>query len=272
MKRSVPLLISMAISVAFVLVHLMGWASPECTALRDYCRRQGIHLLEDGAQAFGVRLSETNPSNPSSPVTRGVFAGARIATMSFYPAKVIGGCMDGGAICCNDEPLALHVRKLCNHGRSAHFRYDAVGWNSRMSGLQAVWLREMVARAEAIVAARRRIESRYHEELGDLNARLKWHTAPDHVHGNGYLAVCQLREGNLEDFLAALRREGIDVRRVYPESIAQQAPARDALRSSSLEHSEGFCRRVFNLPLFFGMSDEQFEAVHRAVKRCIEEA
>lgn len=252
---------------AFVLVHLMGWASPECEAIRNFCREAGIDLLEDGAQAFGVRIA-----TDEEPSGRSVFEGARIATLSFYPAKVIGGCMDGGAIFCNDEALAARVRKLCNHGRSAHFSYDEVGWNSRMSGLQAVWLKEMVAAAPDVLAARCRLEEKYHQQLGDLGGRLHWHRAPEGVRGNGYLAVCQLLEGNLDVFLAALRREGIGLGRVYPAGIAKQPPAKGALRSSKLEQSEAFCRRVFNLPLFFGMTDLQFETVKATVERCIEEA
>ena len=67
---------------AAILVHLFGWASARVEDFRSFARERRILLLEDAAQAFGVRTG-------SAPL----LAGAQAATLSFFPAKVIGAPM-----------------------------------------------------------------------------------------------------------------------------------------------------------------------------------
>ena len=162
---------------AAVLVHLMGWATPELARFRAFCRERKILLVEDGAQSFGVEVAG-----------RPVFAGAQISTLSFYPAKVIGGCMDGGAILTDDPVLAATAKTLCNHGRAAHYSYSHVGWNSRMGGMQAIYLLEFLAAFDEILADRRRTEARYLEAAAGWSG-VTVHRAPDGVRGNAYLSV-----------------------------------------------------------------------------------
>ena len=92
--------------------------------------RENIILIEDGAQAFGSLLA----NNES------IFHNAAISTLSFYPAKVLGGAGDGGAILTQNDDYAQKARQLANHGRSEHYSYDYVGWNSRLDALQAAYL------------------------------------------------------------------------------------------------------------------------------------
>jgi UDP-2-acetamido-2-deoxy-ribo-hexuluronate aminotransferase len=106
---------------AAILVHLFGWTSARLLEIRAFCKERGIALLEDGAQCIGVEaLGEP------------ILARASVGTLSFYPAKVVGGAMDGGAITLQTETDEALVRSLCNHGRSDHYAYAHVGWNSRM--------------------------------------------------------------------------------------------------------------------------------------------
>src|SRR5262245_46039771 len=68
-----------------ILVHLYGWASSQLSEIRTFSAGRDIRLIEDAAQAIGVVAGG-----------RPLLADATLATLSFYPAKVIGGCMDGG--------------------------------------------------------------------------------------------------------------------------------------------------------------------------------
>ncbi|MCC6528311.1 MAG: aminotransferase class I/II-fold pyridoxal phosphate-dependent enzyme [Polyangiaceae bacterium] len=231
---------------AVVLVHLMGWASARLGEIRAFCQERGLALVEDGAQAYGVEVA-------GAPV----FAGARLSTLSFYPAKVIGGCMDGGAILTDDEALAGLVRKLCNHGRATHYSYSHVGWNSRMGGLQAAWLLAMLGHADEIVRTRRADEARFRERLAEVAPLARAYGPPAGVAGNGYLSVFALERAEHEAVARRLGELGVGVGRVYPETLSQQEPARQAPRASDLERSRDFCRRVVDLPLFYGMTAEE---------------
>jgi dTDP-4-amino-4,6-dideoxygalactose transaminase len=221
-----------------IVVHLYGWASGQLAALRAFCRAREIALVEDAAQAAGVTLD----GQP-------VLADAAIASLSFYPAKVLGGCMDGGAVVTRDPALAARVRSLANHGRTGHYAYGEVGWNSRMGGLQARYLLEVVRRADHIVAERRALAARYRERL----AGLAHHGPPAGVGENGYLTVvtCDDPDGAAK----ALAARGVATARTYPSTLDEQPPARgQAVLAGDLRHARALVRRVLNLPLYYGLA------------------
>src|SRR5690606_22566672 len=72
---------------AALVAHLYGWGSQRLLDLRALCRQHGVVLIEDGAQAFGALFNDEP-----------IYKGADISTVSFYPAKVLGGAGDGGAV------------------------------------------------------------------------------------------------------------------------------------------------------------------------------
>ncbi|MBI4706165.1 MAG: aminotransferase class I/II-fold pyridoxal phosphate-dependent enzyme [Deltaproteobacteria bacterium] len=237
---------------AAILVHLMGWASPRLGEFRRFCAQAGVALLEDGAQSFGVEVDGES-----------VYQGARMSTLSFYPAKVLGGCMDGGAILTDDVALGELARTLCNHGRAAHYAHARVGWNSRMGGLQAAWLLEMLRHMDQVLVRRRELERAHRERLADLAGLVQTFAPPAGVVGNGYLCVCTLRRHEPAPLAAKLGAAGVGVGRVYPETVAEQPPAREALRQGELARSRRFCAKVMNLPLYFGMGAAELDHVHQ---------
>jgi len=235
---------------AAIYPHMFGWTSKAIFSVRNFAQREGIRLIEDGAQGFGVTMEDGSS----------VFSGADIATQSFYPAKVFGGCMDGGAVLTSSENDAEIVRSLCNHGRDQHFLHGAVGWNSRMSGLQAAFLNIQIAQIDSILQDRLASLAFYSEQLGDL-ARARLFLPPDGIGGNGYLAVVNIESSLREPFQSTLKQAGIGTGQVYPVPMHLQAPATNSLRISDLTNSERFCSQVVNLPLFYGMTSEELEKV-----------
>jgi dTDP-4-amino-4,6-dideoxygalactose transaminase len=244
---------------AAVLVHLMGWASASLQEYRAFCREHSIPLLEDGAQAYGVEFEH-----------RSVFQDAFASILSFFPAKVLGGCVDGGAMLTNDDSLAALFRKLANHGRSSHYSYSHVGWSSRMGGLQAAWLLEMLQHQADIVANRRRAELSYRSFFASLDDLIQSYGPPNSVAGNGYLSVCRLKHHDLAAVTAQLNGAGISIGRVYPETLDMQAPASAAIRSSDFCHSRSFCRGVVNLPLFYGITDDELHYVQSTFRSILQ--
>lgn len=243
---------------ACVIAHLYGWASHRLQELRDYCRDHDITLLEDGAQSFGVKLADG----------RSVYADAAISTISFYPAKVFGGCSDGGGIAVNDPILADKVRALCNHGRAGHYTYDYIGWNSRMSGLNAKFLAAQLPHQQEFITSRQKALEVYREELSPLigeGGPFRLHLPPEGQTGNGYLTVLVSQNQPGDVFVKALTGRNIGAARTYPQTISQQPPARYALRLSELPHSERFCQQVINLPIFAGITSEECQVAAKAL-------
>jgi UDP-2-acetamido-2-deoxy-ribo-hexuluronate aminotransferase len=233
-----------------LLVHLFGWASARTREFRRFCRERDLPLVEDGAQCFGVTLD-------GEPLLRG----AQLATLSFYPAKVIGGCMDGGAVVAQRADDATRLRSLANHGRSSHYSYDHVGWNSRMSSAAAHYLDELLPHADAIVADRRAAAARYRQAAAQWRG-VRCYRAPADVVDNGYLSVLACRSQHGDEAARRFTERGIATGRTYPETMDQQRPAAGRfLAGSDLSRSREFVRRVVNLPLYFGLPAEHQASV-----------
>lgn len=249
---------------ALVLPQLFGWCARETDAIRRFCADERIALVEDSAQAFGVKRGQRSifDTLPSA-----------ISTVSFYPAKVLGGASDGGGMFFTDPELAARVRALCNHGRTGHYSYGAVGWNSRMSSPNAAFLSRMLARADAMLEQRRAALTRYERAIGQIDdRRVRLHVPPDGVTGNGYLCVIRVLGADADVIAKKLEERGIGCARTYPETIDAQPPAQGRFESvSDLARSRAFCREVINLPLFYGIRDEEIDASVAAFAQVLKE-
>ncbi|MCW5831492.1 MAG: DegT/DnrJ/EryC1/StrS family aminotransferase [Labilithrix sp.] len=239
-----------------MLVHLYGWASKDLREIRAFCKEREIGLLEDGAQCFGVEAF----GEP-------VLSKATVATLSFYPAKVIGGAMDGGAITLQSEAHEKFARSICNHGRSDHYSYAHVGWNSRMGGVQAAFLSAMVDLAPEIVETRRAAAAWYRERLSAIEG-VRVYGPPTGIAENGYLNVFTVEGKKGQEIVDALKKAGVGAARTYPEPMDAQPPAKaaSAILHGDLVHSRRICESVVNLPLFFGIREDEREEALSALR------
>lgn len=225
---------------AAILVHLYGWCSTKLDQFRSFCRDKRVTLIEDGAQAFGVKFAG-----------KSIFEDADAITLSFHPAKVIGGIGDGGAVLTRSARTAGRVRLLANHGRIAHQEHAVVGWNSRMDAIQAAWLLRALEVSDKVIDARRDITHLYGAHRHET------------VRGNGYLDVRHPDHVEAKEVLKRLAAAGVEARQVYPLTIADQPGARQyALTIGELSVSRHFVERVVNLPVWYGMTAED-------VDRCV---
>jgi UDP-2-acetamido-2-deoxy-ribo-hexuluronate aminotransferase len=230
-----------------ILVHLFGWASNRLHDYRAFCKENGIRLLEDSAQAFGVE--ENNKS---------ILAGADVATLSFYPAKVLGACGDAGAVVCSDSKTAEMVRTLCNHGRAGHYTYDYVGWNARLGSLQASFMLSMLRRVDDFIASRKTAMNYYSERFGNTKD-LIYYKEPARFSGNGYLNVFYSKKAYGDELVAFMQKNNVGAARTYPQTMDEQPPAKNCPRVSDLKKSKEFSRRVVNLPQFAGITMRECE-------------
>lgn len=235
---------------AALIAHLYGWGSARLQDLRELCRKHAVILVEDGAQAYGVRFR----GDP-------IYKDACISTTSFYPAKVLGGAGDGGAVFTNDAALADKVRRLGNHGRTAHYGYGDVGWNSRLDSLQAAFLNLSLDHIEARVASRREAVAFYHKNL--LVTGIQLMKAPAGYEENGYCNVCLVPEPEVKAGLEArLKAEGIGFGNIYPSVMSSQPGTATYLKGHfGGQVGELLCASVLNLPLFPYMTETELQRV-----------
>lgn len=235
---------------AAVLAHLYGWGTSRLAELRALCQEHDVALVEDGAQAFGVRYKGES-----------IFKGTLISTTSFYPAKVLGAAGDGGAVFTNDAALADKVRRLSNHGRTAHYGYGDVGWNSRLDSLQAAFINLSLDHIEARIASRREAVAFYHKHLPTTGFELM--SPPAGYQENGYCNVGLVRDAAVKTALQAkLKAEGIGFGNIYPSVMSSQPGAAAYLRGHfGGQVGEQLCASVLNLPLFPYMTEAELQRV-----------
>lgn len=116
-------------------VHLYGQMA-DLSAISDVIGDRDIHVLEDAAQAHGA----------ATPTHR---AGSMLGSFSFYATKNVN-TGEGGAVTTNDDALADRLRLLRNQGMRARYQYEMIGYNYRMTDLQAALGVPQMERLDAI--------------------------------------------------------------------------------------------------------------------------
>lgn len=143
---------------AILAVHIYGLAV-DMDALSQIAGKHGIPIIEDAAEAHGLTF-------------QGKMCGSfgLASTFSFYANKNIT-TGEGGMVLTDDEELANKLRSLKNlsHREGSRFVHDEIGWNMRISSLQAALGVSQLDRIHEIVARRREIAGIYSEHLDGLN-------------------------------------------------------------------------------------------------------
>ena len=230
---------------AIVVTHLHGDAV-DLEALDTWRRAQGLALVEDCAQAHGLR-------------ERGEHVGARAdaATYSFYPTKNLGAVGDAGLAGFTDEGVAARARSLRQYGWGQRFRADLPqGRNSRLDSLQAAVLTARLPFLDERNARRRAIAAAYADALGPA-ARLHGDRASTVAH---HAVVISERRDELAAHLAAAC---IDTVVHYPY-LVHEMPGLAA--SGSTTHVASRLREeILSLPCFPELTEEETALVCRSL-------
>lgn len=240
---------------AVILVHLYGWADQEILAIRAFCKRHEIALIEDCAQAIGTKFQSTS-----------LIGAADYATTSFYPAKVLGASGDAGAVFTSDAEVAGRVRQLANHGRSSHYDYEFVGWNSRLGAFEAAFLNLSLEHLPNRIRSRRKVQGIYRSELTGLPLEVL--SPHEDVYENGYIALTRMDSKKRDLFKQKLAERGVTTGIVYPVPMkATQAASKYLYSSIDNGNSAKICSEILCLPCFAYMKDDEIAYVVEQVKQ-----
>jgi perosamine synthetase len=241
---------------AVMPVHTLGHPA-DGDAIAEVAARYDVPVVADSAAAIGAEYR-------GRPIAR---TGAAASVFSFNGNKTVtaGG---GGVVVANDEALLAHIRHLSTTARTGtDYDHDEVGYNYRMTNLQAAVGCAQMEQLEEFVSSKRRIQDTYTAHLGDLPGFVP---APEAAWARSarWFAAFALEGWSAEDveqLRAALRSEGIDVRPFW-KPMHLQRPYRDA-PCDDLAFTEQLWQRVLTLPCSTGITQEQLEHVIAAVRR-----
>jgi len=217
----------------------------------EVAERHGLAIVEDSAQGLGSRFCGR---------MAGTFGVAGV--FSFYPAKLLGGLGDGGAVITDDSGLAQTLRELRDHGRNEQSG-EVVRWgrNSRLDNLQAAVLRVKLAWVGEEIATRRRLARRFHERLTHV-PELVLPPPPDDSPRAPHFDVYQNYEIEAEarDGLRAhLAEHGVGTLLQWGGRGVHQFPALQIRQS--LPRTERILARSLMLPLNTSLTDEEVDYV-----------
>jgi dTDP-4-amino-4,6-dideoxygalactose transaminase len=249
---------------AVVLVH-QGGMPADVADVTAVCRPHGIAVLEDAACAAG-----------STYRGRPVGAGAALAAWSFHPRKLLT-TGEGGMLTLMDQELAVRARRLREHGmsmsaadresasRTVIEEYLEVGFNYRMTDIQAAVGLVQLGKLDTIVQERRRQAARLRELLSGTEG-LILPVDPPHGTSNYQSFVVRLAEDlpvERNTVLERLAADGISARRGI--MAAHLEPAYREVAHIGLPATEELTHRSLILPVWHGLTDEDQERIARSL-------
>ncbi|MDP1693270.1 MAG: DegT/DnrJ/EryC1/StrS aminotransferase family protein [Burkholderiaceae bacterium] len=231
---------------AIMAVHLYGQAC-DLPALRALADQQHLFLVEDCAEAFGTLHGARHA---------GTFGD--ISTFSFFGNKTIT-TGEGGMVVTDDKTLAERARHYKGQGLAAHREYwhDVIGYNYRMTNIEAAIGLAQIERADYFLAQKQRVAARYADACQDLP--LEFHAEQAGTrHSHWMISALVPRPEQREPLRATLAAAGIETRPLFYPVHTMPMYAGQFRRHPV---AEDLAWRGINLPSFPGLSDAQIDGI-----------
>jgi UDP-4-amino-4,6-dideoxy-N-acetyl-beta-L-altrosamine transaminase len=257
-----------------VPVHLCGQPC-DMAAIHRLSRQYGFKVIEDASHAIGGRYQ-------NEPIGNCRFSD--ITVFSFHPVKVVT-TGEGGMAMTNDPVLARAMNLFRSHGITRdpsqmthesdgawYYQQVALGFNYRMTDIQAALGVSQMTRLEAYVARRHELAARYDEQLKGLPVTTPWQ------HPDGYsglhLYVIRAVSGSAgishRRLFDALRGHGIGVNLHYIPVHTQPYYQKMGFRLGQFPAAEAYYAEAISLPMYPQMTEVQQDKVITALTQAFQ--
>ena len=244
-----------------VPVHLAG-QSCEMKRIHALAKEYGFTVLEDASHAVGADYFDTKV---------GSCAFSDMTVFSFHPVKIVT-TGEGGMILTNNRDLYEKLTLYRSHGITRdpekmthaadgawYYQQIDLGYNYRMTDLQAALGHSQMQRLDEFVARRRELAARYNELLRDLPL-----TTPHVMEGTSsswHIYVVRLDFARIgktkEQIFTEMKERGIVLNLHYIPVHLQPYYERLGFAKGDFPHSEAYYEEALTLPLYYTLTDEQ---------------
>ena len=253
-------------------VHFAGRAC-DMKRIAATARREGLRVIEDAAHAIGSSYPDGSRVGSCTYSDMTVF--------SFHPVKTMT-TGEGGAITTNDEKLHRKLLMLRSHGITRdtalmsqnpgpwYYEMQSMGFNYRMTDIQAALGRSQLAKLDRFIARRRELVQRYHQEL----VNIPWLTTPDASqddHTSFHLYVVQIDWEMLgtdrTTVMNTLRASGVGTQVLYiPMHTQPYYQEQFGYKSGDYPVAESYYEYALALPLYPAMAGDDQKRVIAALR------
>jgi UDP-4-amino-4,6-dideoxy-N-acetyl-beta-L-altrosamine transaminase len=251
-----------------VPVHFAG-QSCDMARIHALARDYGFTVIEDASHAIGGRYRDT---------AVGSCAFSDMTVFSFHPVKIVT-TGEGGMVLTNSPELVERLRLLRSHGITRDpalmegepagawdYQQVTLGFNYRMTDLQAALGVSQMRRLDAFVARRQQLADRYDSLLDGLGLVLPGRDAQASSAWHLYVVRVPGERARVFDTLRGL---GIGVNVHYIPVHTQPYYRRLGFRDGDYPAAEQYYRAAITLPLFAAMTEAQQDEVVAALKQAL---
>jgi UDP-4-amino-4,6-dideoxy-N-acetyl-beta-L-altrosamine transaminase len=257
---------------ALVVVHLAGEPC-DMEAIHALSCQYGFRIIEDASHAIGARYRDEPVGNCRY---------SDITIFSFHPVKIVT-TGEGGMAVCQDASLAARMALLRSHGitrdpanlanNDGPWYYEQIdlGFNYRMTDIQAALGVSQMKRVDSYIACRQRLARRYDELLADfpvdLPRRDSYNISAMHLY------VIRLRLADLPitrlDAFNGLRERGIGVNLHYIPVPSQPYYQRLGFSLADYPQAGRYYKQAISLPLYATLTESDQDRVVAALREIL---
>ncbi len=239
---------------AVVVVHLYGHPVNMDGVLK-VARDYGLYVIEDCAQAHGAEFRGSKVGGLGD-----------VGAFSFYATKNLT-MGEGGAVVTNNDEVARYVSLLRNHGQDRKYHHILIGWNFRITDIQAAIGIHQLRKLDGMNRRRRELAKVYNEELSDLDGislpiEESW---GKHVY-HQYVIWVKGGEVVRAKLMSYLDSKGVQTAIHYPEPLHAQPALSKYAVGVKCPNATKASKHVLSLPMHPGLSIDDVLYVCKCVK------
>jgi perosamine synthetase len=244
---------------AIIVVHVFGNLA-DLSSLMELADRYGLQVIEDATESLGSYYNNYQGKKRQAGTI------GRLGCLSFNGNKIIT-CGGGGMIVTQEKELADRARHLTTQAKQDHryYRHDLVGYNYRLTGLQAALGVAQMEQLDSFVKIKRLNFQKYREALSDC-AGVSLIDEPSYSVSNFWHYALNVDHPRLtrDDLSDHLKEKGVETRPVWALTHTQKPYQKEF--AYRIEKAKRFEKQILNIPCSVTLTDEEIQKVSSLIK------